>query len=70
VASRWGLHSEGCLRAGDEFCLPDDLKTRDLLIYETFSCPRCVASPANCYLAEIRSFGNRVWGICAYTPED
>jgi hypothetical protein len=66
IDSRWGLHAEGCLHVGDEFHLPADWPSRDLLIYETFSCPQCATAPANCYLAEIRSLGNQVWSICAF----
>ncbi len=66
IVSRWGLHTEGCLHAGDEFHVPDNWPARDLLIYETFSCPQCAVSPTNCYLAEIRSCGSQIWQISAY----
>lgn len=69
ISTRWGLHSEGCLHVGDRFNLPEDWPARDLLIYETFSCPQCAASPSNCYLAEIRSLGSKVWDISAYKAE-
>ncbi len=69
ISSNWGLHSEGCLHVGDNFQLPAGWPARDLLIYETFSCPQCATSPANCYLAEIRSFGSKVWDISAIRVE-
>ncbi len=69
VACRLGLRGDACLHVGDEFHLPDGWPARDLLIYETFACPQCATSPANCYLAEIRSFGNHVWQISAFEGE-